>query len=132
LWIVAPIIRAVYDKASKTLLGDFFRRQLEYDGGLFNVTFICFKTDDILVTEAISSLGIEGIKELEEQSDDYRASIRNIGDKIKLLEEPRLRNRTTLSRTRHDIKIWKELQSRQDDGEKVYALVSATGKRQNS
>lgn len=32
LWIVAPINRAVDDKAAKTLLGDTFKRQLKYDG----------------------------------------------------------------------------------------------------
>jgi len=32
LWIVAPINRAVNDKAAKSLLGDTFKRQLKYDG----------------------------------------------------------------------------------------------------
>ena len=33
LWIVAPIIRAVDDKAAKNLLGESFKRQLKMDGG---------------------------------------------------------------------------------------------------
>ena len=33
LWIVAPIIRAVDDKAAKNPLGESFKRQLEMDGG---------------------------------------------------------------------------------------------------
>ena len=33
LWIVAPINRAVDDKAAKSLLGDSFKRQLKMDGG---------------------------------------------------------------------------------------------------
>ena len=33
LWIVAPITRAVDDKAAKNLLGETFKRQLKMDGG---------------------------------------------------------------------------------------------------
>jgi len=33
LWIVAPITRAVDDKAAKDLLGESFKRQLKMDGG---------------------------------------------------------------------------------------------------
>ena len=33
LWIVAPINRAVDDKAAKSLLGESFKRQLKMDGG---------------------------------------------------------------------------------------------------
>jgi len=47
LWIVAPINRAVDDKAAKSLLGESFKRQLKYDGKFSRITFICSKTDDI-------------------------------------------------------------------------------------
>ena len=68
LWIVAPISRAVDDKAAKTLLGDSFKRQLKYDGGFSNVTFICSKTDDISIMEAIGSLRLEDeVGKLDEQ-----------------------------------------------------------------
>jgi hypothetical protein len=50
LWIVAPITRAVDDKAAKSLLGESFKRQLKYDGTYSRVTFICSKTDDISVS----------------------------------------------------------------------------------
>ncbi|KAL9612851.1 MAG: hypothetical protein Q9167_002583 [Letrouitia subvulpina] len=59
LWIVAPINRAVDDKAAKTLLGESFKRQLKMDGGFGSVTFICSKTDDISLTEAQESLNLE-------------------------------------------------------------------------
>jgi len=49
LWIVAPINRAVDDKAAKSLLGESFKRQLKYDGTYSRITFICSKTDDISV-----------------------------------------------------------------------------------
>ncbi|KAI6953554.1 hypothetical protein KC355_g13737, partial [Hortaea werneckii] len=68
LWILAPINRAVDDKAAKTLLGDTFKRQLKYDGTYNAVTFICSKTDDISRTEATDSLGIgEEMEELDEK-----------------------------------------------------------------
>lgn len=33
VWVVAPINRAVDDKAAKSLLGESFKRQLKMDGG---------------------------------------------------------------------------------------------------
>ncbi|KAG9237561.1 hypothetical protein BJ875DRAFT_481201 [Amylocarpus encephaloides] len=59
LWIVAPIGRAVDDKAAKNLLGESFKRQLKFDGIYSRVTFICSKTDDISITEATESLDLE-------------------------------------------------------------------------
>ncbi|KAE9965164.1 hypothetical protein BLS_007810 [Venturia inaequalis] len=59
LWVVAPITRAVNDKAAKKLMGDQFKRQMKFDGMVSNLTFICSKTDDISITEAAGSLGLE-------------------------------------------------------------------------
>lgn len=59
LWIVAPINRAVDDKAAKSLLGESFKRQLKMDGSFNSVTFICSKTDDISIEEAQTSLGLD-------------------------------------------------------------------------
>lgn len=39
LWIVAPINRAVDDKAAKSLLGESFKRQLKMDGGFSSYVF---------------------------------------------------------------------------------------------
>ena len=39
LWIVAPINRAVDDKAAKSLLGESFKRQLKMDGGFNSYEF---------------------------------------------------------------------------------------------
>lgn len=52
---MAPITRAVDDKAAKSLLGESFKRQLKYDGTYSRVTFICSKTDDISVSDHPSS-----------------------------------------------------------------------------
>lgn len=68
LWIVAPITRAVDDKSAHKLLGDSFRRQLLMDGGFSTVSFICSKSDDISISEAILSLELEDelAEEIEE------------------------------------------------------------------
>ncbi|KAJ9637247.1 hypothetical protein H2199_007533 [Coniosporium tulheliwenetii] len=79
LWIVAPITRAVDDKAAKSLLGNTFRRQLKYDGTYGNVTFICSKTDDISVTEAEDSLNLD----LSEKWDQEEALKRDLKEKKK-------------------------------------------------
>jgi len=53
LWVVAPINRAVDDKVAQNLLGDSFKRQLQFDGTYSSVTVICSKADDISVTEIL-------------------------------------------------------------------------------
>lgn len=47
------------DKAAKSLLGESFKRQLKMDGRFSAVTFICSKTDDISISEAQDSLGLD-------------------------------------------------------------------------
>ena len=83
LWIVAPINRAVDDKAAKTLLGESFKRQLKMDGGFNAVTFICSKTDDISLLEAQDSL------DLEEDLGALWAEIDQTGKELKRLKKQR-------------------------------------------
>lgn len=85
LWIVAPITRAVDDKAAKTLLGESFKRQLKYDGTYSSVTFICSKTDDISITEAADTLNLEtDIHDWQEELDqidrDRKRLKKQVGD----------------------------------------------------
>lgn len=54
--MVAPITRAVDDRAAQTLLDASFKRQLQFDGTYSGVTVICSKTDDIPITEALKEL----------------------------------------------------------------------------
>lgn len=56
------------DKSAHKLMGDSFRRQLLMDGAFSSVSFICSKSDDISVSEAILSLQLEDklAKETEE------------------------------------------------------------------
>ena len=75
LWITADIQRAINSKAAKQLLGDSFKRQLQYDGAFSAVTFICTKADDILTTEVQKSLNIE------DEVEDYWEQIDLLGQK---------------------------------------------------
>ncbi|KAK0753134.1 Dynamin family-domain-containing protein [Schizothecium vesticola] len=56
LWVVAPITRAVDDKTAHNLMGTTFRRQMQFDGAYGNMSFICSKTDDVSITEAMKSI----------------------------------------------------------------------------
>ncbi|KAH6653996.1 hypothetical protein BKA67DRAFT_658330 [Truncatella angustata] len=53
VWIVAAIQRAVDDKTAQNLLGQSFKLQLKFDCKYSQISFICSKTDDILVLEAL-------------------------------------------------------------------------------
>ncbi|PGH20432.1 hypothetical protein AJ80_03578 [Polytolypa hystricis UAMH7299] len=76
LWVVAPITRAVDDRTAITLLGDSFKRQMQMDGGICNVSFICSKTDDISLTETHDSLGLAETREqLCRESDEVKNRI---------------------------------------------------------
>lgn len=55
LWIVAPINRAVDDKAAKSLLGESFKRQLKMDGG-FSTYVSKKKISCIVLTGNVGSL----------------------------------------------------------------------------
>lgn len=94
LWIVAPITRAVDDKAAKNLLGTTFKRQLKYDGTYSAVTFICSKTDDVSRTEAADAL--------------------NLGDLLAELDAEHstiLREKRALKDEREDVRVEREAQN---------------------
>ncbi|KAF2471415.1 uncharacterized protein BDR25DRAFT_223354 [Lindgomyces ingoldianus] len=130
LWIVAPITRAVDDKAAKTLLGDSFKRQLKYDGGFSSVTFVCSKTDDISITEAIDSLALEEeISALEDQEREYKKTIEELRKKIQDLVESKEVYKLAIEGADKDIEIWDELQDKLNDGATVYAPNQSNSKR---
>jgi hypothetical protein len=122
LWIVAPINRAVNDKAAKKLLGDQFKRQMKYDGMFSNVTFICSKTDDISITEAADSLGIEGqvqgswdeINKLEKDETALNENIKELNEQYSVYGK-------VFSTQDKLIEVWEKLQDKIDSGGEVYA-----------
>ncbi|KAF2640941.1 hypothetical protein P280DRAFT_399475 [Massarina eburnea CBS 473.64] len=130
LWIVAPITRAVDDKAAKNLLGDAFKRQLKYDGNYSSVTFICSKTDDISITEATDSLELEDkMTDLEQQQRAYKREIKSGNENIESLKDSIAVYREVIEEADKDLETWEQLQDDADAGEKVYAPEKASKKR---
>ena len=120
LWIVAPINRAVDDKAAKSLLGESFKRQLKMDGGFNSVSFICSKTDDISFEEAQESLG------LDEEMAPYWAAIDELSQKQKAMNKQlkELRETKTIyGETANDIDEqldeWQALKEKLEEGKSV-------------
>ena len=133
LWIVAPINRAVDDKAAKTLLGDSFKRQLKYDGGISSITFICSKTDDISVTEAIDSLGLgEQVTEFEEQQDQYNEQIKQIQSKTADHIESREVYTIAITGASEEIELWETLLEELEEGNPVFTPLPKTHKRKRA
>ena len=133
LWIVAPINRAVDDKAAKTLLGDTFKRQLKMDGGFSSVSFICSKCDDISLMEAQDSLGLDAqmapkwaeIEEIEEKRKQLEVE-------VKQLLDTKSSYGNAMSDADEQLEIWEALKDEAQDGKTVYAPLSATKKRKSS
>lgn len=121
LWIVAPINRAVDDKAAKTLLGDSFKRQLKMDGGFSSVTFICSKTDDISITEASDSLGLdEELGDLWNQSASFSKLIRELTARMEDLKDKKEDIVAVMNAEDEQLEEWEALQDQQQQGKTVY------------
>jgi hypothetical protein len=130
LWIVAPINRAVDDKAAKTLLGESFKRQLKYDGGFSSVTFICSKTDDISITEAVDTLELnDEVEDLFNRQQHLEQGIKTMRDKIKELKETQDVYRIAQKDAASEIDIWEKLQEDIDDGKTAYAPIIKTKRK---
>lgn len=130
LWIVAPITRAVDDKTAKSLLGDSFKRQLKYDGTYSAVTFICSKTDDISITEAVDSLGLEEeISESWSQTGELRNSIKTSQSLLEELIDKKTALGEQVDEIEASLDIWEDLQSQLSSGETVYAPFEKSRKR---
>ena len=107
LWIVAPINRAVDDKAAKSLLGESFKRQLKMDGGFNSVTFICSKTDDISLEEAQSSLGLdEEMAPSWQQMDDLRRQQKSLKKRLDEMKQSKDVYGEVMNDTDEQIEVW--------------------------
>ncbi|KAI1640119.1 hypothetical protein F4809DRAFT_562582 [Biscogniauxia mediterranea] len=130
LWIVAPITRAVDDKTAKTLLGNTFKRQLKYDGTYSAVSFICSKTDDISITEAADSLGIEDeISESWDRCEDLGKKKKLLQGRIAELKEEKAALGDKLDEYEAEYDIWDDLQAQLSSGKTVYAPSCVPKKR---
>ncbi|KAL8974672.1 MAG: hypothetical protein Q9205_008119, partial [Flavoplaca limonia] len=133
LWIVAPINRAVDDKAAKSLLGESFKRQLKMDGGFSAVTFICSKTDDISISEAQDSLGLDD-KMIPSWDELDRLSAKH-NDLKKQLEE--LNNtKSDYEEVANDVdeqlEVWDVLETSVTEGKVTYPPKAKSKKRKAS
>ena len=130
LWIVAPITRAVDDKAAKFLLGESFKRQLKMDGGFSTVTFICSKTDDISLTEAQDSLGLEQeMGDLWRKSDQLNKEKKFHQQQVKDLTEAKDDFGAALEAADEELDVWEKLKDDLSDGLTVYAPKSGFSKK---
>ncbi|TAQ85772.1 hypothetical protein B7494_g5916 [Chlorociboria aeruginascens] len=133
LWIVAPINRAVDDKAAKNLMGESFKRQLKYDGTYSRVTFICSKTDDISITEASDSLGLaEEMVENWKKVDNFEKEISLQNKSVEELKESKAIYDEVMNEIDDQVEIWEKLKDEIDDGKTVYAPTEGSKKRKRS
>lgn len=129
LWIVAPITRAVDDKSAKNLLGDTFKRQLKMDGGFNSVTFTCSKTDDISITEAQDSLGIDAeFGPVWEKSDELRKKKTALKDQIQELKDAKSDINAAMENVDEELEVWEKLQSDLSEGQTVYKPMQKSRK----
>ena len=133
LWIVAPITRAVDDKSAKNLLGDTFKRQLKMDGGFNSVTFICSKTDDISITEAQDSLGLDDeLAPMWEKSGEFSKQKHSIRSQIEDLRETKSDVENAMETVDEETDLWEKLQEDYNDGKTVFAPKSKSHKRKRA
>ncbi|KAH7416967.1 Dynamin family-domain-containing protein [Cadophora sp. MPI-SDFR-AT-0126] len=121
LFIVAPINRAVDDKAAKSLLGESFKRQLKFDGTYSRITFICSKTDDISITEASDSLGLEDqMAEDWDKLDAIEKALRQHRQNVKDLKESKGVFTELINDAEEALEVWEKLKEQLEDGQTVY------------
>lgn len=110
------------DKSAHKLLGESFRRQLLMDGAFSAVSFICSKSDDISVSEAMLSLNLdeELSKETEEleELEGERAEKRR---RQKDLEETKKAYADAQDEVDELLITYEELKDKYEAGDEVYA-----------
>jgi DNA repair exonuclease SbcCD ATPase subunit len=111
----------VDDKVAKNLLGDTFRRQLKFDGTYSAVTFICSKTDDISITEAVDSLGLHNeMTEFDDELGVIDAEQRELKKKIKELKGDKEALTDASEEAEENLEKWEALKDKMEDGESIY------------
>jgi hypothetical protein len=115
------------------LLGDTFKRQLKMDGGYNSVTFICSKTDDISLMEAISSLGLEDeMGALWAKVDAFSTDIRNLKKELDQHKSSKGDYSVAIEEADEALEIWMKLGDDAEDGGIVYPPVVKSSKRKHS
>lgn len=133
IWVVAPIQRAISDKSARNLLGNFFKLQLKMDGSYRNVTFICSKTDDIVIHETAQTLDhAGGLEEFERRDSELVSKIQFNKRELKRWEDIRDEKELHCEAKVEEWKQWKKLARDASKGRKVYAPVTASRKRKQN
>ncbi|KAL8858213.1 MAG: hypothetical protein Q9178_005225 [Gyalolechia marmorata] len=133
LWIVAPINRAVDDKAAKSLLGESFKRQLKMDGGFSAVTFICSKTDDISISEAQDSLGLEDkMTPSWDELDRLSAKKKDLKKDIEELKKTKTDYDDVANDVDEQIDVWEVLQESVSNGKITFPPRAKTTKKRKA
>ncbi|KAK8048648.1 hypothetical protein PG994_010378 [Apiospora phragmitis] len=137
LWIVAPISRAVDNKAAQHLLGhllgESFKMQLKYDGNYTNITFICSQSDGLAVEEMADSLELsDSLADCEANENSTNAilaskevDIKNVGASYysAVAERKNVDKQPTL---------WCRLETQAIQGKPVYAPSTSGRKRKSN
>ncbi|KAL8688345.1 MAG: hypothetical protein Q9224_004906 [Gallowayella concinna] len=133
LWIVAPINRAVDDKAAKSLLGESFKRQLKMDGGFSAVTFICSKTDDISISEAQDSLGLDDkMVPSWEELDRLSTKQMHLKKQLKDLSDTKAVYEDAADDVDEQIDVWATLEESVGNGKVTFAPKAKSTKKRKS
>ena len=128
---MAPINRAVDDKAAKSLLGESFKRQLKMDGGFSAVTFICSKTDDISISEAQDSLGLDDkMIPSWDELDRLSAKQKDLKKQLEELNNTKADYEDVANDVDEEIEVWEVLETSVMDGKVTYPpKATSTRKR---
>ncbi|KAL8889342.1 MAG: hypothetical protein Q9215_003371 [Flavoplaca cf. flavocitrina] len=133
LWIVAPINRAVDDKAAKSLLGESFKRQLKMDGGFSAVTFICSKTDDISISEAQDSLGLDDkMIPSWDELDRLSAKHKDLKKQLEELNNTKSDYEEVANDVDEQLEVWEVLDTSVVEGKVTYPPKAKSKKRKAS
>ncbi|KAI9653730.1 MAG: hypothetical protein M1821_006924 [Bathelium mastoideum] len=133
LWIIAPIIRAVNNKAAQDLLGESFRRQLKYDGSYGNITFICSKTDDISTTEAFYEFNLDQtMSVVHDRMTELEVQIHSAKKELEEYKKTQQDYADTVESIEDDIEAWEVCQTKLMDGQRAYAPLANDHKRKRS
>ncbi|KAK8140534.1 hypothetical protein PG984_000600 [Apiospora sp. TS-2023a] len=130
IWIVAPISRAVDNKAAQHLLGESFKMQLKYDGNYTNITFICSQTDGIVVEEMADSLELGGtVVESKAATNNTEVILASKDADYKKSEASYASAMDERKNVDKQLTLWKDLESQAYQGKTVFAPVSTGMKR---
>lgn len=110
------------DKSAHKLLGDSFRRQLLMDGAFSTVSFICSKSDDISVSEAMLSLNLDD--ELAKETEELEELEKERSKKKRMLKDLQETKKVYMNAQEEIDELlttYEELKDQLEAGDEVYA-----------